>query len=147
MGSSLRSFRVYKGDPNQAPTEVAPSTHDAVEGETPSILETPHFHPDHGDTSPEADLGLGSDTPVGQGGTLDLETFTIVGATAPPKAFVPPPGVPPPPEYLPEMKDEQIVKNTIKALSPRFVAVHGPGIEVRIDHLCTTQKNTCTAVV
>ena len=38
----------------------------------------------------------------------------------------PPPGVPPPPEYLPEMKDEQIVKNTIKALSPRIVAVHGP---------------------
>ena len=31
-------------DPNQAPTEVAPSTHDAVEGETPSIPETPRFH-------------------------------------------------------------------------------------------------------
>ena len=36
------------------------------------------------------------------------------------------PGVPPPPEYLPEMKDEQIVRNSIKALSPRIVAIHGP---------------------
>ena len=70
--------------------------------------------------------GMGSDTPVGEGGTLDVKTFTIVGATAPPKPFIPAPGVPPPPEYLPEMKDEQIVKNTIKALSPRIVAVHGP---------------------
>ena len=35
-------------------------------------------------------------------------------------------GVPPPPEYLPEMKDEQIVKVSTKALSPRIVAVHGP---------------------
>ena len=70
--------------------------------------------------------GIGSDTPVGEGGTLDVDTFTIVGATAPPKAFIPAPGVPPPPEYLPEMKDEQIVKNTTKASSPRIVAVHGP---------------------
>ena len=38
----------------------------------------------------------------------------------------PPPGVPPPPDYLPEMEDELIVKNTVKALSPRIVAVHGP---------------------
>ena len=70
--------------------------------------------------------GMGSDTPVGEGGTLDVKTLTIIGATAPPKPFIPAPGVPPPPEYLPEMKDEQIVKNTIKALSPRIVAVHGP---------------------
>ena len=70
--------------------------------------------------------GMGSDTPMGEGGTLDVNTFTIVGATAPPKPFVPAPGVPPPPEYLPAMKAEQIVKNTIKALSPRIVAVHGP---------------------
>ena len=55
-----------------------------------------------------------------------MDTLTIVGADAPPKPFVPAPGVPPPPEYLPEMKDEQIVKNTMKALSPRIVAVHGP---------------------
>ena len=40
-------------DPNQAPTEIAPSTHDAQEGETPSIPETPHFVPDRGDPSPE----------------------------------------------------------------------------------------------
>ena len=70
--------------------------------------------------------GIGSDTPVGKGGTLDLDTLTIVGAVAPYKPVKLAPGVPPPPEYLPEMKDEQIVKNTIKALSPRIVAVHGP---------------------
>ena len=70
--------------------------------------------------------GVGSDAPVVKGGALDLDTLTIVGATAPPKPFIPAPGVPSPPEYLPEMKDEQIVKNTIKALSPRIVAVHGP---------------------
>ena len=40
-------------DPNQAPTEIAPSTHDAQEGEAPSIPETPHFKPDRGDPSPE----------------------------------------------------------------------------------------------
>ena len=40
-------------DPNQAPTEVAPSNPDLVEGETPSIPETPHYHPDQGDVSPE----------------------------------------------------------------------------------------------
>ena len=34
--------------------------------------------------------------------------------------------VPPPPDYLPEMEDEPIVKNTVEALSPRIVAVHGP---------------------
>ena len=54
--------------------------------------------------------GIGSDTPVEEGGTLDLKTLTIVGAVAPPKPFIPAPGVPPSPEYLPEMKDEQIVK-------------------------------------
>ena len=56
--------------------------------------------------------GIGSDTPVGEGGTLDINTLTIVGANAPPKPFTPAPRVPPPPEYLPEMKHEQIVKNT-----------------------------------
>ena len=70
--------------------------------------------------------GIGSDTPVGKGGTLDLKTLTIVGAIAPDKPLKLAPGVPPPPEYLPEMKDEQIVRNSIKALSPRIVAVHGP---------------------
>ena len=64
---------------------------------------------------------------MGQGGTLDLTTLNIVGAPAPTRVKSPlPKGVPPPPEYLPEMKDEQIAKNTIKALSPRIVAVHGP---------------------
>ena len=70
--------------------------------------------------------GIGSDTPVGEGGTLNLDTLTIVGAIAPYKPVQRAPGVPPPPEYLPEMKDEHIVRNTIKALSPRIVAVHGP---------------------
>ena len=55
-----------------------------------------------------------------------MNTCAIVGATAPLKPLTLAPGVPPPPEYLPEMKDELIVKNTIKALSPRIVAAHGP---------------------
>ena len=70
--------------------------------------------------------GIGSDTPVGKGGTLDLKTLTITGAIAPDKPLELAPGVPPPPEYLPEMKDEQVVKVSIKSLSPRIVAVHGP---------------------
>ena len=78
-------------------------------------------------THQEAQCGIKSDTPVGQGGTLDTKTFTIVGATAPePVKWAPPLGVPPPPDYLPEMADELIVQNTVKALSPRIVAVHGP---------------------
>ena len=72
---------------------------------------------------PFADLA----TPVGQGGTLDTKTFAIIGAVASMSVKTkPPPGVPPPPDYLPEMEDELIVKNTVKALSPRIVAVHGP---------------------
>ena len=38
-------------DPNEAPTEVAPSTPLAEEGETPSIPETPHLEPDQGASS------------------------------------------------------------------------------------------------
>ena len=38
----------------------------------------------------------------------------------------PSPGIPEPPEYLPEMKDAIISKNTTQALSPRIAAVHGP---------------------
>ena len=60
--------------------------------------------------------GIGSDTLVGKGGTLDLDTLTIVGPVAPYKPVKLAPGVPPPPEYLPEMKDEQIALNTIKSL-------------------------------
>ena len=78
-------------------------------------------------THQNAQCGIGSDTPVGQGGTLDTRTYTIVGANAPVSVKTPPPpGVPPPPDYLPEMEDDLIVKNTVKALSPRIVAVHGP---------------------
>ena len=79
-------------------------------------------------TLSHSQCGVVSDTPVGQGGTLNMKNYTIVGAPAPVKQKeIPiPSGVPPPPEYLPEMKDEAIVKNTIKASSPRIVAVHGP---------------------
>ena len=62
---------------------------------------------------------------MGQGGTLDTNTFAIIGAIASMSVRTkPPPGVPPPPDYLPCL--ELIVKNTVKALSPRIVAVHGP---------------------
>ena len=69
--------------------------------------------------------GVGSDTPVGQGGTLDMKTFKIIGAPAPIRNVAPDPtvpshpspGVPEPPEYLHEMKDAVIVKHTIQALS------------------------------
>ena len=58
-----------------------------------------------------AQCGLKSDTPVGQGGTLDTVNYTIVGANAPISVKTPPPpGVPAPPDYLPEMEDELIVK-------------------------------------
>ena len=78
-------------------------------------------------THEKAQCGLKSDTPMGQGGTLDTTTFAIIGAVASMSVKTkPPPGVPPPPEHLPEMADELIVKNTVKALSPRIVAVHGP---------------------
>ena len=69
--------------------------------------------------------GFGPDTPVGWGGTL-RDDFAIEGATAPGRKRENPPGVPPSPEYLPEMKDAEIVQNVIQALSPRIVAVHGP---------------------
>ena len=64
-----------------------------------------------------------------------MSNFTIVGAPAPVKKRNPNPtepssypasGIPPPPEYLPEMKDAAIVKNTIRALLLSIVAVHGP---------------------
>ena len=83
-------------------------------------------------TLQQCGCGVGSDTPVDQGGTPDLTTFKIVGAPAPVRE--PSPDLTehsrtspaPPPEYLPEMKDAAIIKNTIHALSPRIVAVHGP---------------------
>ena len=78
-------------------------------------------------THENAQCGIGSDTPVGQGGTLDTKKCDIIGANAPMSVKAPrPPGVPAPPDYLPEMEDALIVKNTVKALSPRIVAVHGP---------------------
>ena len=41
-------------DPNQAPTEVAPSILEGEQGETPSIPATPHYDPEQGDVSPPA---------------------------------------------------------------------------------------------
>ena len=68
-----------------------------------------------------------------QGGTLNPVSLQIKGAPAPQRApppeprdhsrATPPP--PPPPEYPPDMKDSMVIKNTIHALSPRIVAVHG----------------------
>ena len=49
-------------------------------------------------THDQAQSGLKSDTPVGQGGTLDTTTFTIRNAIASMSVKTPPPpGVPPPP--------------------------------------------------
>ena len=48
--------------------------------------------------------GIGSDTPVGEGGTLDLKTFTIVGAIAPEEPVKRAPGVPPPPITISTVK-------------------------------------------
>ena len=49
-------------------------------------------------TLSHSQCGAGSDTPVGQGGTLNMENYTIVGAPAPvKKKEIPiPSGVPPP---------------------------------------------------
>ena len=76
--------------------------------------------------------GVGSDTD--QGGTLDLNTYKIVGAPEPLREVFPESAeqcqpsheTPGAPEYLSEMKDAVIIQNTIHALSPRIVAVHGP---------------------
>ena len=75
---------------------------------------------------------------------------------------------PPTPDYLPEMEDALIVKNTVKTLSPRIVAVHGPtgtgkstvfstchyamgrsdkGFETRSDSLCSTKTNPLPTIV
>ena len=42
-------------DPNEAPTEVAPSTPLVEEGEAPSVPETPHLEPDQRASSPVDD--------------------------------------------------------------------------------------------
>ena len=90
---------------------------------------------------------------VGQGGTLDLDTFTIVGATAPPKAFIPPPGVPPPPEYLPETLLRHSHLGLLQFMVPQGQEIHSvptcnhtlvrtsQRTKVRSDYLCATQKN------
>ena len=71
--------------------------------------------------------------PTREGGSLDPKTLKVCGAAAPKEehekeailsnAVSPPP---PPPPLLPEMEDALAVTNTIRALSLRIVAVHGP---------------------
>ena len=58
------------------PTLVVPAEH-YVEQLWAALDQTLHY----------SKCGIGSDTPVGEGGTLDLNTCTIVGATAPSKPF------------------------------------------------------------
>ena len=50
--SLYRPMELPPQDPNEAPTEVAPSTPAIEEGETPSIPETPIVTPDQGASSP-----------------------------------------------------------------------------------------------
>ena len=50
-------------DPNEAPTEVAPSTPALVEGETPSTPETPRLEPDQG-ALPPVDNAVGEATRI-----------------------------------------------------------------------------------
>ena len=50
-------------DPNEAPTELAPSTPVVEEGETPSIPETPHLQPEDG-ALPPADTAAGIATRI-----------------------------------------------------------------------------------
>ena len=52
-GNLSTSLLPSVADPNQAPTERAPSTPLAEEGETPSMPETPRLEPDQGASSPE----------------------------------------------------------------------------------------------
>ena len=63
MGRPPSPFHTSSGDPNQAPTEVAPSTPAPHEGEAPSIPDTPHFDADQGDPSPE-DPAIGVATKI-----------------------------------------------------------------------------------
>ena len=67
---------------------------------------------------------MGSNLPEGEGGALDPKTHKVCSAAAPKEEHVNPP--PPPPPLLPEMEDALAVSNSIRALSPRLVAVHGP---------------------
>ena len=94
-------------------------------------------------TLENSDSGVGSDLPKGEGGTLDPVTLEVHvapapriahdhGASAPTIVQVEGPRIPgqpvppPPPEYLPDMKDAIAITNSIHALSPRIVVVHGP---------------------
>ena len=75
--------------------------------------------------------GVGSDLPKDQGGTLDPATHNIYGTSAPEEKRVKEPNLPSglmppsPPPLLPD-KDTTAVTNSIRALSPRIAAVHGP---------------------
>ena len=119
--------------------------------------------------------GVGSDTPVAQGGTLNPDTCMIEGAPAPvieisperrdPSRFVPAP--PPPPEYLPEMKGSDHKKHNsctfaqdgCSARSNWDRQIHcvptcyhtlgraSEGFEARIDSLCSAKTNPGSTIV
>ena len=61
--SLYRPLLTSVANPNEAPTEVAPSTPLVEEGEAPSIPETPHLEPDQGASSP-VDDAVGAATRV-----------------------------------------------------------------------------------
>ena len=72
---------------------------------------------------------VGSDVPEGEGGSLDPKRLKICGAAAPKEEHVKETIFsnsvsPPPPSVLPEMEDALAVTSSIRALSPRIVAVH-----------------------
>ena len=82
-------------------------------------------------TLDNSECGAGSDLVKGQGGTLDPATFHVQGAPALGNTQGEEPSCsskpkPPPPELLPDMKGSIAIKTSIRALSPRIVAVHGP---------------------
>ena len=87
--------------------------------------------------------GVGSHLAIESGGTLDPKTFQVSGASAAKDSDVQMKDIestqkeesssstagvtiPAPPPLTPEMKGELAVTNSIRALSPRIVAVHGP---------------------
>ena len=61
--SLYRPMPQTMADPNEAPTEVAPSIPALEEGETPSIPETPHLKPEDG-ALPPADTAAGVATRI-----------------------------------------------------------------------------------
>ena len=83
-------------------------------------------------TVEQSRCGVGTRLPAGSGGALDPEALQVRGAAAPEddqkkesNSSIPA-DQPPPPPLTTEMKDTIVVTNSIRALSPRIVAAHGP---------------------